>query len=181
MKSILTGKRIGGLLGAVVLVTSLGSTPAVAGPTYDGSKTYYDKVGDVRARADIRRTTVTATDGAVWATTRISDLTGVGRYRVYIEDYPDDPRGHKIRVVVTKQAGQVPVARMLEWNYGDDVWVRTPCSMVVGWDVSTNIVKVQIPRRCSGYLQGPYFSVKSADFTYGGVTDRITLDRRTGW
>lgn len=181
MKAFLghNSKRAAAVLGAALLASSLGMGAAQAGPTPVGTKTYYDKVGETAPRADIRKTTVVATDAAVWVNTRITNLRGVGRYRAYVNEFPYDARGSRLRVVVTKELGKAPVASMLWWNYGDGVWAKVPCSMAVAWDVDRDVVRVQLPRRCSYIIQGDAFSVSAADFSANDASDRITLDTRT--
>lgn len=163
-----------GILAAAAMALSFGAAPASAGPTEIGSETHYDRVGDAPPRADIHRTTVTATEGAFWATTRLGNLWGQGRYRVYLAESPWDARGFRARAVVTKELGKAPVATLFTRSY-ENGWVRTPCAMVVGWDTGTDIVKVQVPRRCAVNLQWAT-TVMAADFTSGSITDRIGLD-----
>lgn len=172
-------KRGVALVGAVLVTASIGTTAAVAGSTVLGSTTYHDRVGDAPPRADIRRTTVTATDGAVWASTKVGNLWGVGRYRVFVEENDSDPRRSTLRVIVTKELGKAPVAQMQVWTYGEGA-VRVPCNMVVGWDPATDIVKVQLPRRCSWILQDDRVVMRATDLEANGAYDRNVMDR-TFW
>lgn len=149
------------------------ATPAREGIQL-GSETYGDAVGDAAPRADLRSAGLTYTEGALWARAHLTNLRDSGRFRVFL----GIDRSWDGRVVLTKAAGQEPVATLIvrEINYEESYigpYHRVPCSMVVEWDPDGDVVGVQVPRRCYDGLKGAWWGPSLGDFTADNADDTI--------
>lgn len=103
-------------------------------PTFD--RYYYDAAGDSAVRSDIRTARHVKAAGHVSLPVYVADLPDHGRYVV---ETSFDSR--HTRIVVTKAAGQPPVATIAVGPYS---WRRVACRPVVNWDAAGNKVMVHV-------------------------------------